>query len=175
MLSFLSGRATAASHDARELARLTRLHTLGVLDTEPDAAFDAVATAVAAIANTPIGFVSLVDEDRQWFKSVCGFDMVETPREVSFCSHTIQRARPMVIEDARLDPRFRDNPLVTGPPYVRFYAGFPLDVGDGLRVGSLCVLDNRPRTLTEEQMQSLAELAEVTSQWLTQYKARSAT
>jgi len=173
MLSSLTGRPPTATKDVHELARLARLHTLGVLDTEPDAAFDAVATAVAAIANTPFGFVSLVDEDRQWFKSACGFALAQTPRDVSFCTHTIQQPCPLVVEDTRLDRRFADNPMVVGPPYIRFYAGFPLDAGDGLRMGSLCVVDNRPRSLDAEQMQSLAELAVMTSHWLMHYKART--
>jgi GAF domain-containing protein len=95
-----------------------------------------------------------------------GIDTAETPRAISFCTHTIEDSEPLIVEDARHDARFADNPLVTQAPYVRFYAGFPLDMGAGLRVGTLCVIDNRPRKLTATQIDSLLELAQTTVQWL---------
>lgn len=154
-----------------EGARLARLQALDVLDTPPDNAFDAIAIAVASIANTPIGLVSLVDQERQWFKARCGIALAEAPRDISFCTHTIERADPMVVEDARLDPRFAASPMVTGDPFVCFYAGFPLDVGGGMRVGTLCVADTRPRQLTRAQLKAMQSLAHATAKWLVDYRS----
>lgn len=139
---------------------------MGIMDSPPSAAFDAIASAAAAVANTPAAMVSLLDEHRQWFMARSGIDTAETPRAISFCTHTIEDSEPLIVEDARHDARFADNPLVTEAPYVRFYAGFPLDMGAGLRVGTLCVIDNRPRKLTATQIDSLLELAQTTVQWL---------
>lgn len=154
-----------------EGARLARLQSLDVLDTPPDNAFDAIAIAVASIANTPIGLVTLIDQDRQWFKARCGTALLETPRDISFCTHTIERGDAMVVEDTRLDPRFSVSPMVTGDPFVRFYAGFPLDVGGGMRVGTLCVLDTRPRQLTRAQLKAMQSLAHATAKWLVDYRS----
>lgn len=106
----------------------------------------------------PIALVSLVDADRQWFKSKQGMEFCETPRSASFCGHTILEERPMVVPDASQDERFRDNPLVTGDPNIRFYAGCPLSAPDGSKLGSLCLIDKRPRTISAEDLGTLQEL-----------------
>lgn len=149
----------------KELARRHVLTSLGILDTPPEAFTDAVVSAAAAIANVPFALVSLLDEHRQWFKSAWGTDVTETPRDTSFCTHAILATRPLIVEDAWLDPRFKDNPSVRGDPHVRFYAGFPLIV-DGHAMGTLCVVDDHPRRLTAEQSDRLTTLAAGTATWL---------
>jgi GAF domain-containing protein len=148
-----------------ETTRLATLHALRILDTPAEDRFDALTTVAAAVANVPIALISLVDENRQWFKSACGLGAPETPRDVSFCGHAILSDEPLVIEDASCDERFFDNPLVTGPPWVRFYAGFPLHVGEA-RIGTLCVIDDHPRKLTVEQIAELTAIARVVEQEL---------
>ncbi|MBI1397860.1 MAG: GAF domain-containing protein [Betaproteobacteria bacterium] len=143
-------------HDAE---RVAALHELLVLDTEPEERFDAITRFCQSRFDTSIALVSLVDEDRQWFKSRCGLDTTQTPRDVSFCAHAILEDEPFMIPDARQDERFADNPLVTGPPYIRFYAGIPLRLGSGHAVGTLCLIDSRPRTLQPEDLADLANLA----------------
>ena len=130
---------------ADEARRLAALRALDVLDTEPEAIFDRLTALAAQTFQTPVALVSLIDAERQWFKSCVGMDASETSRDVAFCDHTIRQARTMLIPDATADPRFRDNPLVTGEPYIRFYAGAPLTSPDGYRLGSFCVVDYRPR------------------------------
>jgi diguanylate cyclase (GGDEF)-like protein len=151
-----------------EAARLQELHSYAVLDTEADANFDDISELTRRVAGTEIGIVSLVDAERQWFKSCVGAPMgqQETPRRVSFCGHTILQRDPLIINDALLDPRFADNPLVTGDPQVRFYAGFPLLTVNGFVVGSLCAISRRPHQLNEEQIDSLRRLASLTVQQL---------
>ncbi len=141
---------------ANEALRLQALHALGVLDTPADAGFDAVVESALRFCQTPIAALSLVDEDRQWFKSSYGLDVAETPREVAFCAHTIVGDDLFVVEDASTDARFCDNPLVTGAPHIRFYAGVPVLVGpQRLALGSLCVIDSVTRCLTAQQQQRL--------------------
>jgi PAS domain S-box-containing protein len=144
-----------------EAARLTALRSLEVLDTAPEAAFDELVALAAHICQTPIALISLVDEGRQWFKAKVGWGCCATPREVSFCAHTILEPDLFVVADAAADPRFADNPLVTSPPGVRFYAGAPLVTPDGHALGALCVMDRRPRELTAEQRQALCTLSHV--------------
>jgi diguanylate cyclase len=139
--------------------RLAELHSYGVLDTPEEEAFNDIGHLARTIANTPIGIVSLVDENRQWFKSCIGIGAKETPRAISFCGHTILQRQPLIIEDARNDPRFCDNPLVVGPPWIRFYAGFPLVSANGLSLGSLCALDLQPSSLDASQIDALRRLA----------------
>jgi diguanylate cyclase (GGDEF)-like protein/PAS domain S-box-containing protein len=142
-----------------EAARLAALRRYEVLDTPPDEAFDRIARLASHVLGTPIAVVSLVDDTRQWFKAVVGLGVRETPREVSFCAHAIASAEVLVVNDARLDPRFADNPLVTGDPRVRFYAGAPLVTSDGHALGTLCVLDRQPRGLADADRAVLVDLA----------------
>lgn len=144
---------------AQESLRVEALHELGVLDTGPEQAFDDLAWLAGAVCQTPIALVSLIDSDRQWFKARCGLDVGETPRNVAFCSHAIEQPELFEIPDAALDPRFADNPLVTGGPRIRFYAGAPLIGRHGYRYGTLCVIDTVPRALTDEQKGGLVRLA----------------
>lgn len=132
------------------------LHACGILDTRPEPGFDGLTQIVATVCQAPIALVSLVDRDRQWFKSKVGLEADETSRDVSFCSHAIQFPQELfVVEDTYLDMRFKDNPLVTGGPGIRFYAGAPLVTPDGHALGSLCVIDRRPRSLCEDQAKVL--------------------
>jgi len=144
---------------ASESLRLEALRDLGVLDSAPEEAFDDLAKLAAIVCQVPIALVSLVDADRQWFKARCGLDAQETPRDVAFCAHAIKQAALFEVPDATLDPRFADNPLVTGEPHIRFYAGVPLSGSQGYPYGTLCVIDVKPRLLTEEQRDGLARLA----------------
>jgi diguanylate cyclase (GGDEF)-like protein len=146
-------------HD--EPARLSALHALEVLDTPPEAAYDRITGLVRAVLDVPMAAVSLVDSDRQWFKSCVGIESTETSREVSFCTHTIQARVPMCIPDAQLDPRFANNTLVTGPPFIRSYLGVPLSTPDGYNLGSLCAIDVRPRVFTAAQIEVLKSFAEI--------------
>jgi GAF domain-containing protein len=146
-------------HDT-EPARLAALRRYAVLDTPPERAFDDLARVASLVCGTPIAVVSLVDESRQWFKARVGIDAEQTPREVAFCDHAIRDpAAVMVVPDAAADDRFRHNPLVTGAPHIRFYAGAPLVDPDGHPLGTLCAIDRRPRELTAVQREALAALA----------------
>ena len=143
-----------------EPQRLARLRGLGVLDTLPEKAFDDISALAQMICGTPVALISLVDQDRQWFKSRIGIVEHETPREVAFCSHAIlEQDQVMVVEDLRQDPRFSDNPLVTGAPDARFYAGAPIVTHDGLALGTVCVLDTKARKLDPGQIDALQRLA----------------
>lgn len=153
---------------ADDAARLAALRECEILDTEPEALFDDLATLAAKVCETPIALVSLVDETRQWLKCRIGCEFRETPRDDAFCSHAILSNSPLVVPDATHDPRFRANPLVAGDTGIRFYAGVPLVLRDGFRVGTLCVIDKAPRTLTSEQLQTLAVLARQVSSLLEQ-------
>lgn len=141
-----------------ETRRLEALRGLKLLDSPPEERFDRVTRLAKQIFSTPIALVSLIDADRQWFKSTQGLDIAETPRNVSFCGHAIVDDKIMVVNDATEDRRFCDNPLVCGDPNIRFYAGYPLSAPDGSRVGTLCVIDRVPREITAEQTLLLREL-----------------
>ncbi|MEQ9643214.1 MAG: diguanylate cyclase [Alphaproteobacteria bacterium] len=146
---------------SNESARLACLRDYRVLDTAPEEAFDRVTRLAAGILGVPISLVSLVDADRQWFKSRVGLDATETPRDFAFCAHAICDHEVMEVPDARRDDRFCDNPLVTGAPHIRFYAGAPLETADGHRLGTLCAIDTEPRQLDSDQKQQLHDLASI--------------
>ncbi len=144
-----------------ESERLAALRRYRILDTPPDAALDRITHLLATQFDMPIALVSLVDETRQWFKSRYGLDAPETPREVAFCAHAIMGKTPMMVPDARKDARFSNNPLVTDAPNIRFYCGAPLRTSDGHNLGTLCVVDTKPRTLTDSQLGMLEDMATV--------------
>ncbi|MBV8604890.1 MAG: GAF domain-containing protein [Pelomonas sp.] len=135
----------SAPTPSNESARLQALRELLILDTPPEQRFDRVVEFAREEFEVPIVLLSLIDGERQWFKARTGLDACETGRDISFCGHAILQPALFVVPDARLDPRFADNPLVTGPPHIRFYAGAPLEVAPGLRVGTLCLISPQPR------------------------------
>jgi diguanylate cyclase len=146
-----------------EAERLELLHALNLLDTPAEPVFDRITRLVAQILNVPIALVSLVDADRQWFKSRVGLEASETPREVAFCAHAITQTAPMIVVDATQDVRFEANPLVTGNPNIRFYAGVPLRSAGGLAIGTLCAIDSKPRQLSADETNILIDLAALVS------------
>lgn len=154
--------ATCPPKTHAEDIRLAALHSYGILDTPREAAFDDITRIAALICEAPIAVVNLIDRDRQWFKSEIGLGVRETPLDTSICAHAILQQELFVVADTKLDARFVDNPLVTGEPYLRFYAGALLKTADGLPLGTLCVLDKRPRELRPEQIEALQALARQT-------------
>ncbi|MFC3606773.1 PAS domain S-box protein [Stutzerimonas tarimensis] len=148
---------------ASEAERLYLLRALQILDTAPEPVFDRLTRLLAHGLGTPIALISLVDENRQWFKSRVGFDMSETPRDQAFCAHAIVDDEPFVVPDAWQDERFANNPLVLDAPHIRFYAGVPIRTQDGLALGTLCAIDTRPRSITADELQILQDLADVVS------------
>ena len=144
----------------RERERLTVLDSYNIMDSLPEEDYDNLTAIAAEICGTPISLISLVDQDRQWFKSNHGLDARETPREYAFCAHAINNQdETLIVEDSREDERFHDNPLVTGEPRVIFYAGVPLVGKDGLPLGTLCVIDKKPKELTQGQIATLNVLS----------------
>jgi anti-sigma regulatory factor (Ser/Thr protein kinase) len=157
----MSGTDTAQSErriDRDETARLEALRRHHILDTEPERAFDDLTVLASHICGTPIALLTLVDADRQWFKSRVGITVSETSRAISFCSHAIEQRDLFVIPDTLTDEKFRDNPFVAGDPYIRFYAGAPLVTSDGHALGTLCVADRVSRTLSPDQREALDAL-----------------
>ncbi|MDQ8184918.1 GAF domain-containing sensor histidine kinase [Pelagicoccus sp. SDUM812002] len=151
---------TIAPFPEDEPDRLEALKRYGILDTEAEELFDSIAKIAATICDVPIALISLIDEERQWFKSRIGIDAQETPREYAFCSHAILDPESLlVVTDASIDPRFRENPLVTGEPDIRFYAGSPIVTHDRQPLGTLCVIDTKTRELTEQQREALRHLS----------------
>lgn len=142
-----------------ETERLAALRNLGLLDTEPGEAFDQVTRLAAKALRIPMVLVSLVDEHRQWFKSRVGLEIAQTSRSVSFCAHVLLSLRPLIVRDTTLDARFAGNPLVTGAPHIRAYAGIPLFTGEGHAIGTLCALDHAPREFVEAEMDTLRDCA----------------
>lgn len=144
-----------------ETERLKTLRAIGVLDSAPEERFDRLTRLAKHVFDVPIALVSLVDENRQWFKSCQGLDVSETPREISFCGHAILGDDAFVIEDTLADSRFADNPLVTQEPYIRFYAGYPIKYLDGSKLGTLCLIDRRPRAFDEQSRLILKDIASI--------------
>ncbi|MFZ4557988.1 MAG: PAS domain S-box protein, partial [Pseudanabaena sp.] len=142
-----------------ESDRLVALDRYKILDTLPEQVYDDLTQLAADICGTPIALISLVDKDRQWFKSRVGIDATETPRDISFCGHAVAANAILNVPDASLDPRFADNPLVTKAPKIRFYAGVPLITDDNFALGTLCVIDRQPHDLTEQQIRQLEALS----------------
>lgn len=144
-----------------EETRLKTLRSLDILDTLPEERFDRLTRMAKRLFGVPIALVSLVDEDRQWFKSAAGLDASETPRDISFCGHAILGSEIFVVSDASKDERFADNPLVLNDPDIRFYAGCPLRAADGSKLGTLCVIDQKPRKIGEDDLEILQDLASI--------------
>jgi two-component system, NtrC family, sensor kinase len=142
-----------------ERARISALQRYSILDTLPEQIYDDLTALASLICGTPISLVSLVDTDRQWFKSTVGVEMRETPRQYSFCAHTLATARTLIVKDAQQDPRFMENPAVVGPPGIRFYAGAPIVEPGGHVLGTVCVIDTTPRSLSPIQIAALEALA----------------
>lgn len=144
-----------------ESDRIQALDELDILDTPDEERFDRITRLASQLVDAPIVLISLVDEDRQWFKSRVGLEAQETPREFAFCTHAIMDSDVFVVPDATEDGRFRENPLVTGQPAIRFYAGAPLEVDEGVRIGTLCAIDTKPRELEPKQEKALYDLAQI--------------
>ncbi|MDF5731536.1 MAG: tetratricopeptide repeat protein [Rhizonema sp. PD38] len=152
-----------------EIGRLDALHQYQILDTPSEKVFDDFTFLAAQICRTPIALISLIDGNRQWFKSKVGLTVAETSRDVAFCAYTILHSKPLLVKNASEDPRFSTNPLVTSDPNIRFYAGAPLITPEGFEIGTLCVIDTVPRELTLEQVESLNVLS---SQVMAQFELR---
>ena len=144
-----------------EIARLSSLHALGILDTRAEERFDRITRMTQRLFDVEISLISLVDADRQWFKSKQGIAACETSRDISFCGHAILGDEILIVEDARADARFADNPLVTSEPHIRFYAGCPIHSPDGYLIGTLCLIDRKPRCLSDEDQHTLVDCAKL--------------
>ena len=151
--------AHVAAKPINEVGRIAALQKYAILDTDPKQSFDDLTLLASFVCKTPIVLISLVDEDRQWFKSRVGMDAKETSRDIAFCSTAILQSDVFVVSDALKDDRFRDNPLVVSDPHTRFYAGAPLINEDGYALGTLCVVDRAPRDLAPEQKEALKALS----------------
>lgn len=170
----LAGLEAADPVGDDETRRLDVLHSYQVVDTEPESAYDDIVNMASLMCNTPIALVSLVTEDRQWFKARVGLEPTETPREHAFCAHAIRNpSAVMEVRDATKDPRFMNNPLVLGDPRIRFYAGAPLLTPSGAALGTVCVIDRVPRELTPSMAQGLQALARQVGELLALRRANS--
>lgn len=144
-----------------EKERLTALRELLILDTPPEQRFDRITEFAASEFEVPIALISLVDENRQWFKSRVGIDICETSRDLAFCAHALHSTELLIVPDALEDERFCDNPFVTGPPHIRFYTGAPLVLSSGLIAGTLCLIDMQPRELDKIELAILGTLRDL--------------
>ena len=170
--------ANAPADDAHalpdnETERLAALDATGLVGSGAEAVFDRLTWLATQVTDSPIAMLTLVDEHRQWFKSRVGIGFTETPREMAFCSHTILGGEPMMVADTRLDGRFRENPMVTGAPHIRFYAGVPLVDAKGYRLGALCVMDREPRRLRQRELRALGELADIAAEEIRRRRSAS--
>src|SRR5579871_2648419 len=147
-----------ANLPVNEELRLKELYDFHILDTQPDEDFDNITRLASRLFNVPVSTISLIDAHRQWFKSKIGVEDPEYSRDISFCAHAINQEDIFVVKDARHDERFFDNPLVIGDPEIRFYAGVPLITNNGNRLGTLCVIDNIARNISDEERETLAIL-----------------
>lgn len=152
-----------------EQARLLAVHALNLVGTSQHKAFDRLTWLASEVTDTPMALITLLTSKRQWFLSRRGVDLSETPRAWAFCSYAVLQEDLFMVEDATMDERFKNNPLVTGEPCIRFYAGIPLTDGQGFRLGSLCVLDRESRRLREKEIRALRELAIITSEEMSRY------
>jgi two-component system, cell cycle sensor histidine kinase and response regulator CckA len=159
IVSVAAGKSTMAPTIKKEAQRLKVLWQYDVLDTVPEEVFDDLTELAARICEAPVALISLIDEDRQWFKAKVGVTLSETSRDISFCAHAIKQTDLFIIPDATQDARFAKNPLVISDPKIRFYAGAPLITPDGHALGTLCVIDKVPRQLRPEQQQALRVLS----------------
>jgi GAF domain-containing protein len=165
-------RATLPPDEDR---RLAALRELSILDTQSEERFDRITRLAASVGEVPIALVSLVDQNRQWFKSCIGLGARETSREVSFCAHAVMTRAPVIVPDTLQDDRFADNPLVVGEPRIRFYAGFPIFHHNGSCVGTLCLIDSRPRQFPPALIQQLEDLASMVQRELNSEPRSAAT
>jgi GAF domain-containing protein len=147
------------AHSPVDQQRVNALREYAIMDTTPETGFDDISRLTSFICGTPIALVTLLDLDRQWFKSRVGLDTTETPIEQAFCAHAIKQEKVFLVPDAHTDERFAHNPLVTGAPNIRFYAGAPLVTPEGVPLGTLCAIDRVPRELTDDQKQALQALS----------------
>lgn len=145
---------------ANEAVRLQCVMSSGLLDSPPDERFDRITRLTQRLFGVPITYIALIDKERQWFKSKMGLTITETPRDISFCGHAILGSDIFCIPNAHADERFKDNPMVIGPPNITFYAGMPLSGYDGSKMGTLCIIDTQPRDLTEEDISAMRDLAD---------------
>lgn len=162
----------ASSPEDEERARVVELRGYGILDTANEPIFDQLVRDAADSCEAPIALISLIDEHRQWFKARLGLEPQETPRAISFCTHAISGSEVFEIADATADDRFTSNPLVTGDPNIRFYAGAPLKTPSGRRIGTLCVIDNKPRSRLSQQARG--ELEALAERTMEAFEARAA-
>ena len=142
-----------------ESERIASLKKLQILDTPPEERFDLLTKLATKVFNVPISTITLVDANREWFKSVCGLDEKEGDRAISFCGHALVENKMLVVTDTTKDERFLDNPMVIGDPYIRFYAGVPIMSADGHRIGVFCIKDTKPRELSKDDIEILEGLA----------------
>ncbi len=160
---FVPGPAAAYPVPSNEARRLQALAASKLMDSPPEEVFDRLTWLASHVSECPMALLTLLSGRRQWFKSRIGLAACETAREAAFCSHTILQDGAFVVEDALADERFAANPLVTGEPHIRFYAGYPVLDANGFALGSLCVLDREPRRLRERELRALRELAAIAS------------